>query len=153
VALFPGLPGWAGARRNKLLLDFMVQGKITEAGTPSIWMGATPSGLISDPPLSSHHFYARCPSKFLAQPSHFILAWDRHQIYQWLGRCTTWQHKEKLNARVWLQTLQTASSKCFLNGLLLEQNWLFQSMMDKNIKLLCLLVVCAVWCSLYSPWW
>jgi len=29
TALFPGLPGWAGDRRS-LLLDFMVQGKITE---------------------------------------------------------------------------------------------------------------------------
>jgi len=39
------------ARRN-LLLDFMVQGKITEADTPTIWLGATSSELISDPPPS-----------------------------------------------------------------------------------------------------
>jgi len=31
---------------------FMVQGKITEACTPTIWLGATPSGLNSDPPPS-----------------------------------------------------------------------------------------------------
>jgi len=31
----------------------MVQGKITEADTTTIQLGATPSGLISDPPPSS----------------------------------------------------------------------------------------------------
>jgi len=61
TALFPGLPVSAGARRS-LLLDFMMQGKITEAETPTIWLGTTPSGLISDPPLSSPHFYIGCPS-------------------------------------------------------------------------------------------
>jgi len=40
----------------------MVQGNITEAETPTIRLGATPSGLISDPPPSSPHFYAKCPS-------------------------------------------------------------------------------------------
>jgi len=33
MALFLGLPGWTGARRN-LLLDFMVQGEISEADRP-----------------------------------------------------------------------------------------------------------------------
>jgi len=42
TALFPGPLGWADARR-----DFMVQGKITEADTPTISLGATPSGLTS----------------------------------------------------------------------------------------------------------
>jgi len=60
MTLSPGLPGWASARRN-LFLDFMVQGKITEANTPTIWLGATPCGLISDPPASSPKIYARCP--------------------------------------------------------------------------------------------
>jgi len=55
TAIFPKLPGLASARR-KLLLDFMVQGKITEADTPTIWMVATPSGLTSDPPPSSPIF-------------------------------------------------------------------------------------------------
>ena len=58
---FPGLPGRAAARRN-LLLDFMVQGKKTEANAPPIRLGSIPSGLISDPPPSFPHFYARCPS-------------------------------------------------------------------------------------------
>ena len=58
---FPGLPGWAGARRN-LPLDVMVQGKITEADTPTIWLDATPLGLISDLPPSCPNFYAGCPS-------------------------------------------------------------------------------------------
>jgi len=61
MALFPGLSGWAGARR-KLLLDFMVQGKIAEADTPTIRLGTTPSGLINDPPPSSPRLYAGCPS-------------------------------------------------------------------------------------------
>jgi len=59
--VFLGLPGWAGARR-KLLLDCMVQGKITEADTPTIRLGAIPSGLISDPPPSYPHFHAGSPS-------------------------------------------------------------------------------------------
>jgi len=39
-----------------LLLDFMVQGKISAADTPTIRLGVTPSGLISDPPPSSPIF-------------------------------------------------------------------------------------------------
>jgi len=35
---------------------FMVQGKITEADTPTIRVGVTPSGLTSDPPPSSPIF-------------------------------------------------------------------------------------------------
>ena len=53
MALFPGPTRWTGARRNKLLLDVMVQGKITEADILKIRLGATPSRLISDPPSSS----------------------------------------------------------------------------------------------------
>jgi len=45
----------AGATRN-LLLDFMVQGEISEADTPTIWLGITTSGLISDPPPTSPIF-------------------------------------------------------------------------------------------------
>ena len=52
---FQELPGWAGARRN--LLHFVVQGKITEADTLTTQVGATPSGLISDPPPSSPYFF------------------------------------------------------------------------------------------------
>jgi len=40
----------------------MVQGEISEADTPTIKMGATPSGLFSDPSQLSPCFYARCPS-------------------------------------------------------------------------------------------
>jgi len=42
------------SRRN--LLDFMVQGNIIEADTPTIRLGATLSGLISHPPPSSPIF-------------------------------------------------------------------------------------------------
>jgi len=55
TTLFPGLHGWAGGRK-KLLLDFMVQEEISEA---DIRLGATPSGLISDPPPSSPPFLPR----------------------------------------------------------------------------------------------
>jgi len=57
---FLELRRWAGARRN--FLNFMVQGKITEADTLTIRMGTTPSVLISDPPPWSPHFCAGCPS-------------------------------------------------------------------------------------------
>ena len=83
---FPGLPGLAGARRN-LLLDFVVQGKITETDTPANRLDATPSGLISDPSPSPPPFLRRMP--FLPQPSHFILAWDRHQV-SWLAYPVAW---------------------------------------------------------------
>ena len=58
-------------------LDFMVQGKITEADAPTILLDATPSGL-SVPPLLSLPFLCRMP--FLLQPSQFIPAWDRQRI-------------------------------------------------------------------------
>jgi len=45
TALFPGPPASAGARKE--FLDFVVQGKITEADTPTIRLGTTPSGLTS----------------------------------------------------------------------------------------------------------
>jgi len=40
----------------------VVQGKITEANTRTIRLGATLSGLISHPTPSSAHFYAECPT-------------------------------------------------------------------------------------------
>jgi len=41
---------------ENLVLDFMVQGEISEADTPTIRLGATPSRLISDPPSLSPIF-------------------------------------------------------------------------------------------------
>ena len=40
----------------------MVQGQISEADTPTILLGTTPSGLISNPPPLSPHFCAGCHS-------------------------------------------------------------------------------------------
>jgi len=54
----------------------MVQGKITEADKPTVRLGATPSGLISDPPPSFPRFYAGCPS--CHNPPNL----------SWLGTCT-----------------------------------------------------------------
>jgi len=66
---FPGLPGWAGARRE--LLDFVVQGKINMinrgrhndhlAGRHSIWTNQCP------PPPSPHIFRGRMPFLLLSQ--------------------------------------------------------------------------------------
>jgi len=56
---------------------YMVQGKRTEAYTPTIRMDATPSGLVSGPfPSSPPPFLRQMP--FLSQPSHF----------SWLGTGT-----------------------------------------------------------------
>jgi len=44
------------------LLDFMVQGKITEAGTPTTRLDATASGQSVPSPPSSPYFYVECPS-------------------------------------------------------------------------------------------
>ena len=61
TALFPGPPGWAGARRE--LLDFMVQGKINRgrhtdkmAGRHSIRTNQYPP-----PPSSPYFFTGRMP--------------------------------------------------------------------------------------------
>jgi len=55
-----------------------LQGKIvTEADTLTIWLGATPSGLLSDSSPSPPFL---CQIPFLPQPSQFSLAWDMHQI-------------------------------------------------------------------------
>jgi len=66
---------------------FMVQGRITEADTPTIWLGNTPFGLISDPPPTFPHFLRQMP--FLLQCSQFNLACDRHQIC-WLAYPVAW---------------------------------------------------------------
>ena len=60
---------------NHLLLGFVVQGKITEADIPTVWLGATPSKLVSD----LHHPPFVHRMNFLPQPSRFILVWDRHR--------------------------------------------------------------------------
>jgi len=62
TTLCPRLPGWAGTRMYMYLHNFMLQGKITEADTPTILLDATPSRLLVPPLPSSTHFYAGCPS-------------------------------------------------------------------------------------------
>jgi len=78
---------WVSRCQKKFCLGFMVQGKITEADTltmrnrcHSIQTNQRPTSII---PL----FVRRIP--FLPQPSHFILAWDRHQIC-WLAYPVEW---------------------------------------------------------------
>jgi len=79
---------------EEIFWRFMMQGKTTEADTPTVWLGTTPSGLISDPPPSFIPFLCRMP--FLLQPSHFILALDRHQIC-WLAYPVAWFQVLMLN--------------------------------------------------------
>jgi len=45
-----------GVHFINLLLDFMVQGEMSEADTPTNQLGTTPSGLINNPPPSSPNF-------------------------------------------------------------------------------------------------
>jgi len=50
----------------------MVQGKITEADTPTIQLGATPPGLISDPPAIKNKTKLECgpmPNVMVALPN------------------------------------------------------------------------------------
>jgi len=55
------------------VLDFMVQGKTTEAAEPTICLDTTPSGLLVPPPPSSPIFYTKCP------------LWCNHPNLSWLG--------------------------------------------------------------------
>ena len=88
TAFFPEPPGVRGKGNWTL----WCKGKLTEADTPTIRLGATPSGLtgacLHHPPIFLQAgFPSCCPTNsikalkaFLLQPSQFILAWDRHQI-------------------------------------------------------------------------
>jgi len=58
MAIFPGLPRWAGARGN-LLLDFMEQGEISEAESGWVALRSDQSAIHLH---QSPHFYAGCPS-------------------------------------------------------------------------------------------
>ena len=96
--LFLGVPGWAGARRKIYFWTFMVQRKITEADTPTIQLGATASGLISCPPLSSPIFM---PDALPATILPVYPALYRHQIC-WLSYLVAWlnQGNRKIT-RMW----------------------------------------------------
>ena len=61
---------------------FWTQRKITEADTPAIRLGSTPSRLISDPPPSFRHFYAGSP--FCRNPP--TLSWPGRGTKCWLAR-------------------------------------------------------------------
>jgi len=129
TARFPGPPGWAGARR-KLLLDFIVLGRITRGrhtdnpgGRHSIRTNQQSTSINPTPPP----LLRRMP--FLPQPSEFILAWERHRnmldcILPWLGL--------QCNA-----TEENMSSACFRSTTLsgMQRNdlhWpLYQPMSDK----------------------
>jgi len=82
--LCPGQPRWDGTRRYILPSSGLSGAKWrlhSQTHQQSRWT-ATPSRLIGAPSLSPPPFLCQMP--FLAQPSQFILAWDRHQIC-WLA--------------------------------------------------------------------
>ena len=70
-SLHPLSTSYVTARR---LLDFMVQGKITEAGVSTIH----PIRTISAPTFIIPPFLCRMP--LLLQPFQFILGWDRQRM-------------------------------------------------------------------------
>jgi len=59
--VYPGPPRWASARRE--LLDLWCKGRLTEADTLTIRLGATPSGLTSAHLHHPHFFTAQMPFK------------------------------------------------------------------------------------------
>jgi len=61
--LFRDHPGEPVPKEN--FWTFWCKGRLTEADTPTIWLGATPSGFRTNqcpPPPSPHFLQARCPS-------------------------------------------------------------------------------------------
>jgi len=126
-AVFLVPTGWASARR-KLLLDFMMLGRITRdrhtdnSGRCNSIQTNQQSTSIINPP-----FLCRMP--FLQQSCQFILAWDRHRnkldcIHPWLGynsdskkpKCTVLQCTAivKRRSSPWNDTLAqpTCSQNC-----------------------------------------
>ena len=75
----------------------------------TIWLGATPSGLISDPPPSPPLFLRQMP--FQPQLSHFILAWNRHQIC-WLAYPVAWFQVAWTNTHSYCGMSTTPPSHC-----------------------------------------
>ena len=53
------------------------KGRLTEADTPTIRLGATPSGLTSPPPPSPHFLQAGCPS---CRPTNSVKALKHYMI-------------------------------------------------------------------------
>jgi len=72
------------------LLQFTVQGKITETDAPTIRVDATPSGLLVSPPPSPPPFYAECPlshDKFMGQALNNAGLHTRWLGYDEMGVC------------------------------------------------------------------
>jgi len=65
--LFPGQPGWAGARRQ--LMDFMVQGKINRGRHTDHPAGRHSIRTNQCPPPPSRHFFYRPDALHAAQPT------------------------------------------------------------------------------------
>jgi len=73
-----------------LLVDFVVQGKITEADRPTIRLDATLSGLISDPPPSSSIF---TPDALPAVTLPHYLGLIRQYVHNNVGSTTHFEKK------------------------------------------------------------
>jgi len=79
MALFPGPPGWAGARRE--LLDFMVQGKINRGRHwPSGWAPLHPDQSMPTSTIPPIFWQAGCPS---CRPTNSVKAQMKMTKYHW----------------------------------------------------------------------
>jgi len=59
-AFYQDHPGEPMPEKN--FWNLCCKGRLTEADTPTMWMGTTPSGLTSAPSTIPHFLQARCPS-------------------------------------------------------------------------------------------
>jgi len=105
TALFPGLPGWASANSSGF---YGAREENREADTPTTRLGATPSGLISDPPPS--HFYTGCPSccKFYRYCSKLLFNQFIFRFGQ-VSKGVQWK-LWKLPCRKWMHFLTTCEN-------------------------------------------
>jgi len=76
TAIFPRIPGWASARRRNFFWTLWCKGKYQRQTHRQSGWAPPPSGLISNQPRSSPHFYAWCPF------------WRNSPNLSWLGTGT-----------------------------------------------------------------
>jgi len=94
TALFPGPPGWAGARRE--LLDFMVQGKINRGRHTDHPAGRHSIRTNQCPPLPSpHHYTYRPKQNTLSQQQQPSSPWNANERY-WLHSLAPAVHRASL---------------------------------------------------------
>ena len=109
----------------------MVQRRITEADTLTIWLGTTPSGLTSDPRSTSSPppLFPRMP--YLPQSSHFILACNRHQMC-WFAYPVAWlspnEQCNKYHRHQTGLTFPSSTTGLFRKGAMLPQRGRYETL-------------------------